>query len=209
MLQKLKNNSSKIVSIGLVAFGVILITYFGLRFVRSFVRLQTQGLQPGITDVSAIRPWMTVRYIAIAYAVPEEYILYELNIPYDRRNLDRDLVELNLRFDFGEWEKSSGNPPPVVRAVQEAIEAYQQTPVATGIDEIDKWMTVHYISNAAGVPQEYIFEKIGIPAEGNEDVFLHDLRKIYHGDIRFEEAIYKAIDEYHIENPTTTEVEDG
>ncbi|MEZ4619542.1 MAG: hypothetical protein R2867_29115 [Caldilineaceae bacterium] len=68
--------------------GVWLMVFFGtrtLRAYREFGYAREQGLLDGTATVDAIQPWMTIRYIAVAYAVPEEYIYAKLGIPFDRR----------------------------------------------------------------------------------------------------------------------------
>ena len=62
----------RILPIGLIVFGLILVGFFSFRAARSFLRIQLTGLEAGVTDVELIRGWMTVPYIATAYGVPEE-----------------------------------------------------------------------------------------------------------------------------------------
>ena len=76
--QKLKTPYwRRILTFALILIGVGLILYFGTNSVRSFQRVryvQEQGLETGEASVDAIRGWMNIRYIGVAYAVPEEYI---------------------------------------------------------------------------------------------------------------------------------------
>ena len=72
---------SKLLTTGLIILGLILVIFFGLRAVRSFIRLQQAGLEPGVTNVEQVKGWMTVPYIARAYQVPDDYIFEQLNIP--------------------------------------------------------------------------------------------------------------------------------
>src|SRR5690242_15967787 len=72
-----------------VVIGVAIAAFFGVRSISSFRQLQyirQQGLDRGTASVDAIRPWMTIRFVAVAYAVPEEYLYSALNIPFDERN---------------------------------------------------------------------------------------------------------------------------
>ena len=105
-------------TIGLIALGLILVGFFGVRAVVSFVRLQQTGLQPGVTDVEAIRGWMTVPYIATAYGVPEEYFFEHIGIPAEG-NRDKSLGQLNREYAFGQ-------PAAILNAVKEAIRKYQR-----------------------------------------------------------------------------------
>ncbi len=82
-------------------------------------------------------------------------------------------------------------------------------PGVTDVELIRGWMTVPYIATAYGVPEEYIFEQIGVPQEGNQDKALYRLNRDY-----FEgepEAILKVIQEaikqYQADHPPPTEAE--
>lgn len=107
----------KILTIGLIAVGIILIVFFGLRAVRSFLRIQLTGLEPGVTDVEAIRGWMTIPYIATAYGVPEEYIFEQIGVPQEG-NQNKALRRLN--FDYFDGESMA-----VLEAIKAAIRQYQ------------------------------------------------------------------------------------
>ncbi len=102
----------------LIILGLSLIMFFGLRTVRSYIRLQRMGLKPGTTDVEAIRGWMTVPYIATAYGVPEEYIFKEIGIPAEE-NQKKSLSQLNRKYAFGE-------KGVIVEAVKTAIKKYRE-----------------------------------------------------------------------------------
>ena len=108
------------ICIALIIIGLILIGVFGFRAVRSYIRLERMGLQPGVTDVEAIRGWMTIPYIAKAYGVPQEYIFQRLNIPPEE-NQDQSLFHLQQSYNFG--EKGA-----IVEAVKSAVQQYQQEP---------------------------------------------------------------------------------
>ncbi|MCI0643389.1 MAG: hypothetical protein L0346_00700 [Chloroflexi bacterium] len=107
----------RILTIGLIVLGLILIGFFGFRAVRSFLRIQLTSLEPGVTDVELIRGWMTVPYIATAYGVPEEYIFEQIGVPQEG-NQEKALRRLN--FDYFE-----GEPGAILEAVQAAIRRYQ------------------------------------------------------------------------------------
>ena len=102
----------------LIILGLFLIMFFGLRTVRSYIRLQRMGLKPGVTDVEAIRGWMTVPYIATAYGVPEEYIFEQTGIPAEK-NRKKSLSQLNRKY-------ASGKKGVIVKAVKSAIRKYQE-----------------------------------------------------------------------------------
>jgi hypothetical protein len=154
----------------LIVLGVGMTIFFGARAVRSFRDLQyirEQGLDRGTASVDAIRGWMTIRFIAVAYAVPEEYLYSELAIPFDKRNANSPLGRLNTDYQLGESPK--GNYPAIIDKAQAAITAYRANPVVTGLRDVRPWMSVHYIANSTGVPADYIFTQLGLPMEGNAD----------------------------------------
>jgi hypothetical protein len=87
--------------IGLIVLGLLLIGFFGLRAMRSYIRLQQMGLQPGVTEVEMVRGWMTIPYIAKAYRVPEAYLFEQLDIPPEG-NHRKSLAQLNREYAPGE-----------------------------------------------------------------------------------------------------------
>jgi hypothetical protein len=159
----------RLLAIVLVIFGLIITGYFGMRAVRSFRQLQyihQQGLDRGVASVEAVRPWMTIRFIAVAYAVPEEYLYNALAIPFDRRNADQPLGELNRIYHLGFSPNST--ELAIVDQARAAITEYRANPVVTGLRDVRPWMSVRYIANSTGVPEDYIFTQLGVPSAGNE-----------------------------------------
>ncbi|MCB0178020.1 MAG: hypothetical protein KDI62_07310 [Anaerolineae bacterium] len=117
----------RLIFIGLLVVGLLLMGFFGLRAARSYIRIQQTGLEPGVTDVEAIRGWMTVPYIAQAYQVPESFIFEQLDIPAEG-NRKKSLRDLNR-------EQASGNPGALTEAVKTAIRRYQaENPPTPGGD---------------------------------------------------------------------------
>ena len=105
MLTSIKSISKlQIVAIVLVLIGLGLVIFFGIRTVRSYRELQyiqEVGFDEGTAELDAIRPWMTPKFVAVAYAVPQEFLFAELGIPFDRWNSNEALGELNKEFDLG------------------------------------------------------------------------------------------------------------
>src|SRR4051812_26469279 len=170
-----------LLTIGLIALGLAIAGFFGIRTITSARQLQyvrQQGLDRGSATVDAIRPWMTVRFIAMAYAVPEEYIYSALDIPFDRRRPDNALGEINKEFQMG--NSPTNNELVIIDKTKAAINAYRENPVATGLRDVRPWMSIRYIANSTGVPEPAIFAAIGIPATGNEDKPLDLLGKQQH-----------------------------
>lgn len=82
-------------------------------------------------------------------------------------------------------------------------------PGVTDVELIRGWMTIPYIATAYGVPEEYIFEQIGVPQAGNQDKGLRRLNFDYFDGEP--EAILKAVQEaikqYQAEHPPPTETD--
>lgn len=184
-------------TIGAIVLGLAIAGFFGVRSVRSFQQLQyirQQGLDRGTASVDAIRPWMTIRFIAVAYAVPEEYLYSALGIPFNRRNADQSLGELNRIYELGLVPNST--ELAIVDKARAAIAEYRKNPVATGLRDVRPWMSIHYIANSTGVPEQTIFDAIGIPLAGNEDKPIEFLSEEQHypgGPRALAEAIQSAL----------------
>jgi hypothetical protein len=164
--------NQKTVGISLIAIGLVVVIFFGLRTVRSFKKLQyiqEQGLDRGTATVSAIRPWMTVRYVNVAFGVPEEYMFAELKIPFNRRNSDITLKEMNQAYELGQSDR--GIYPAILDKVIAAITTYKLNPVTTGLEDIRPWMTLHYIANSTGITEVYLLEQLEIGA-GDKNIFM-------------------------------------
>lgn len=155
----------------LLLVGLVLIVRYGQRTWRSYREFEyarEQGLLDGTASVNAIRPWMTVRYIAVAYAVPEEYIYDELGIPYtDRPGPQRDSIGDLAHLLAPDQDPKAGHDT-VLAQLRAIILAYRENPVAPGLRDIRPWMSIAYIANSTGVPMDYIFGQINLPQSDNE-----------------------------------------
>lgn len=170
-----------LLAVTLIALGLTLTAFFGVRAMTSFQRvryIREQGLDRGAASVDAIRPWMTIRFVAVAYAVPEEYMYSSLVIPFERRNADRPLGQLNVDYKLG--TSPNGPYPAIIDSTKAAITAYRANPVVTGLRDVRPWMSIHYIANSTGVPEDYLFQQIGVPLSGNQDKPLDLLGKEQH-----------------------------
>lgn len=186
-----------ILTVAMIVLGVGLVVFFGARANRSFRELQyirESGLDRGTASVEAIRPWMTIRFIAVAYAVPEEYLYSALSIPFERRNANQSLGELNKTYQLG--FAPGGTELAVVDKARTAIGEYRKNPVATGLRDVREWMSVRYIANSTGVPEAEIFAAVGLPAAGNESKPLEFLSREQHypgGARGLAEAVQRAL----------------
>src|SRR4051794_3337982 len=170
-----------LLTIAVIAIGLAIAGFFGVRSVRSFREfqyIQQQGLDRGTASVDAIRPWMTIRFIAVAYAVPEEYLYSALAIPFEQRNADQSLGELNKIYHLGLSPNST--ELVIIDRSRAAITEYRANPVATGLRDVRPWMSIQYIANSSGVPEQRIFAAIRLPAAGNENKPLDLLSREQH-----------------------------
>lgn len=184
-----------------IIIGLVVTIFFGTRAFHSYRQIQyirEQGLDRGVASVDAIRGWMTIRYVSVAYAVPEEYIFDQLNIPYTERNSNDILGRLNRKYESEQPE--NGAEPVIVDKVAQAILDYRENPVATGLTDIRPWMTVRYIANSTGVPEDYLLQQLGLDASHNHPVMpLRDLADVTHyegGPRRLIETIETALANY-------------
>jgi hypothetical protein len=188
-----------LIAVALIAAGLIVTAFFAVRAVRSFRTLQyihQQGLDRGTASVDAIRPWMTIRFVAVAYAVPEEYMYSALSIPFERRSRDQALGELNRIYNLG--LVPGGTELVSVQRARDAVTAYRKNPVATGLRDVRPWMSVRYVANSAGVDEASIFAAIGLPAAGNENKPLDLLSEEQHyrgGPRALADAVAAALDQ--------------
>jgi hypothetical protein len=193
----LRPRTRLLLTIGVIAIGLALVGFFGIRTVTSARQLQyirQQGLDRGSASIDAIRPWMTVRFIAVAYAVPEEYIYSALEIPFDRRRPDNSLGEINREFQMG--NSPTDNELVIIAKTKAALTAYRANPVATGLRDVRLWMSIRYIANSTGIPEQAIFDAIGIPATDNQFKPLELLGKEQHypgGPKALEDAVRGAL----------------
>lgn len=186
-------------AIFLIIVGLVIVSLYGLRSLRSYHEFQyirANGLDRGTARIEAIRGWMTVRYVGVAYAVPEEYIFAQLEIPYNRRNSNEILGRLNDEYQMG--ESPNGDYPQIIDRVAQAIEDYRANPLPTGLREIRPWMTIRYIANSTSVPEEYLLEKLGLDAQraAEMDVAVRPLDQLP-PELRFPggpEALFKTLE---------------
>ncbi|MGB5445611.1 MAG: hypothetical protein WBM99_08905 [Psychromonas sp.] len=169
----------KRIAIACVLIGAVVTTVYSFKSYRSYQHWQyiQQGLDLGVADIGAIKPWMTMRYVSVAYAVPQEYIFAKLDIPYNRRNSNDTLAHLSNVYTKKPKRDDSAEAILVIK-VGEIISNYLESPVAVGLKDIRPWMTIQYISNSTGVPVDYLFQQLSIdPGNNNKFKQLDDLAK--------------------------------
>lgn len=88
---------------GLIIIGLIIIIFFGLRTVRAFKEFRGHRPPPPFatehieTDVSLIRDWMTIPFIAKTYHVRPRVLFDSLDIP-EHENKEKSLRQLNEEY---------------------------------------------------------------------------------------------------------------
>jgi hypothetical protein len=89
----------KILITTLIVLGVLLVIFFGMRAFRPFREFHGHRPPPGSieTDVTLIRDWMTIPYIAQRYYVPGEKLFEAVKIP-PPGNKDKSLLQLNNEY---------------------------------------------------------------------------------------------------------------
>lgn len=114
----------RIITIILIALGALILVFFGMRTVRSVMRMRGHGpfgKPPAAnqTDAGLIRDWMTVSYVAHTYDVPPDALFMSLQIPQENQNGRKSLADLNAEY----YPNDAG---VVLAHVQAAIQAMQK-----------------------------------------------------------------------------------
>jgi hypothetical protein len=136
-----------------------------LEFYKEVQYATVNHFQDGNPAPELLRPWMSIRYISVAFAVPQKYLFEAANIQPKKETSMIALNRLNNQLGLGKVD----GQPALVKTIRAAIVAYRANPVVTGLIEqkVEGWMTVAYIANSSGIPAATIFTGIGISPEGN------------------------------------------
>ena len=99
--------------IGIIVFVVTILptALFGLRTYTS-LQLLRSAYEAGAPSTSSIRPWMTLRYVATRYRVPEVLVIARLGLPAET-NPDTNLKSLAERRGLSPFE--------LIRQIQAAV----------------------------------------------------------------------------------------
>jgi len=204
MLNKLKSLSkTQIIAILLILMGLIMVINYGRRtFVayRAIEYARSHNFDAGNLDPNLVRPWMNMEYIAVAYAVPQEYLYVQLNIPMEQRNSRTPLSKINDQFRAK--QPNTQGDPIIIDEIRAAILAYRADPVSTGLKEggVRPWMSIQYIANSIGMPAETIFKQLGVPMEGHAYMDLARLADEVHykgGPKALADDLQKMVDNRH------------
>jgi membrane protein DedA with SNARE-associated domain len=125
-----RSNWGRQIALVLVVIVLPPIVLFGLRTHNSFVLLRS-AYETGAPTTSSIRPWMTLRYVATRYGVPEARLITRLELPSETD------PETSLRS----LAESGGLPPlEIVRRTQQAVaDVPADTP--EGEDKNSSWFS--------------------------------------------------------------------
>ncbi len=78
LLKRLKSISKiQIAAIFLIVIGLLVVIRYGIGAFNAFREIQyarQNNFDAGNLDPSLRRPWMNMQYVAVAYAVPQEYL---------------------------------------------------------------------------------------------------------------------------------------
>lgn len=97
-------NKQRALVTGLILFGVLAISFFGLRTFHAFREFRSHRPPPPFeneqpeTDVELIRDWMTVPFIGKTYHVPPPLLFQALDIPRNKENEEKSLKQLNDEY---------------------------------------------------------------------------------------------------------------
>ncbi len=187
-------------AVALILVGVAIMIPKGLGMLNFYKEVQyasEHDFASGNISPDLLRPWMSIRYIAVAYAVPQQYLFDAANIQPRKETSMISISRLNQQTQQGKHN----NQPVLQETIRQAILAYRANPVVTGLLEknVEDWMTVQYIANSVGIPAETILQAVNIPAaDGNAHKplgFLADELDYPGGPGALVAAIQKIVDE--------------
>jgi membrane protein DedA with SNARE-associated domain len=149
------------VTLTLLAASLFASVWFGLRTYRSFLLLQS-AYEVGMPQSGSIRAWMTVRYVAETYRIPEALLTTRLGLPMDTPP-DATLKSLA--------ERESLSPFDYVQRVQKIIaDAAPSTPNEAALEPVGwlDWLEEQFLSALLvyGYPilaLVFLFGAIGLP----------------------------------------------
>jgi len=169
LLEKLKAISwVQWLAIALIVIGIAIMIPKAkgmLDFYKEVKYAQENNFAAGNLSPDLLRPWMSLRYVAAAYAVPQEYLYDAIGLQPRKETSMLGINRLNSQLGLGKVD----GQPALLKTVREAIVEYRAHPVVSGMVErdVEDWMTIQYIANSSGIPALVIFEEVGIPADGN------------------------------------------
>jgi len=171
MMNRLKSLPKiQILAILIILVGVVIMAVRVkgmLGFSREVQYASKNNFATGDLSPDLLRPWMSLRYVAVAYAVPQKYLYDAIEIQPRPETSMLGINRLNRQMGLGQVD----GQPVLLNKVRQAIIDYRARPVATGLLEqhVEGWMTVLYIANSTGIPAETIFQEIHFQAGENDE----------------------------------------
>ncbi len=199
LMERIKSISKvQLIAILLIVIGAGIMIYKALGIFSTSKEVKfaiDHNFAAGNLSTDLLRPWMSIRYIAAAYAVPQKYLFDAAHIQPRRETSAIALQRLNQQMQLGQIN----GQPALMKTIADAITAYRAHPVITGLLErhVEDWMTVQYIANSTGISADTILRGVGIPPNGNAYKPLGFLsRQINYpgGDKALVAAIQKIVD---------------
>lgn len=169
IINKIKSISKiQLVAVALIIVGLTFMVVKGLGMLNFYKEVQyarVNNFKAGNISPDLLRPWMSIRYVAVAYAVPQKYLFDAANIPPKKENSMIGINRLNSQMQLG----SLNGRPILINTIRDALVKYKSNPVVTGLIEkkVEDWMSIQYIANSTGIPAETIFKELGITMAGN------------------------------------------
>jgi hypothetical protein len=169
LLNRLKSVSlAQWLALALVILGLGVMIYKArgmLEFYKEVQYASQHDFAAGNLSPDLIRPWMSLRYVAAAFAVPQQYLYQAANIQPKKETSMIAINRLNSQMDLGKVD----GQPALMQTLRAAILAYRANPVATGLLEkqVENWMTMQYVANSCAISVESLFEGLNLPAQGN------------------------------------------
>ena len=114
----------------LVVLAAVATAMLGLRTYRTWTLLSS-AYEVGVPETSSVRPWMTLRYVAIAYRAPETALGEYLGLS-PQTDPDTTLKALAERFGV--------SPPDYARRVQRAIASVAPAPAVPRDGKASSWL---------------------------------------------------------------------
>jgi membrane-associated protein len=117
-------------SLALAVLAALSTLWFGMRTYRTYLLLQS-AYELGMPQASTIRAWMTLRYLASTYRIPESRLLARLGLP-PATSLDLSLRSIAAREGFTPFE--------YVQRAQQSVADIAPPPVSSSGPASQGWL---------------------------------------------------------------------
>jgi hypothetical protein len=129
-LERKMMKKNHVAGFALIILGVAITLFFGMGALRAFRHMDGRGpfneKPPAANqaDVTLIRDWMTVPYVAKMYDVPQNAIFKNLEIPEDSKNKKLSLEQLNDKY----YPDQEGRVLAQTQALMQAFQKQEPPP---------------------------------------------------------------------------------